>query len=113
MSTPEEIKYKPLNTVQTVLSQKAVTALESMLHWKDSNFEDFELHLKLLAMLSEYVKSDMTFKPSYLHPPGMISCISQILEINTRLMDVQRYENPYEWIDTVGGYRVPIEKSDE
>ena len=109
-STPKPTARR-LNTVQTVLSERAVNHLECILYWFWNDFDSDCLTKNLMQMLSVYIKAN----PDNVHltqkPDWMAQRVSEILQLNEQLTAVQEMDEPWNWINAIGGWELPAKEA--
>ena len=99
-----------LNTVNTVLSEQSVALLESFLYEYWDEFADTGYVEPLMKMLSCYVKhySDAADTRYIFRPECMIDFVSRIIQINNDLGMILDFSDPYFWVNTDDGWRLPV-----
>lgn len=103
----ETTTTRNLNTVQTVLSEDAVTRLESILYWFWNEFDPDHLTEELMQMLSVYIKANPDVIKTTHKPEWIADRVSMILQLNERLTAIREEAKPWEWVDAPHGWELP------
>ncbi|MDE5944093.1 MAG: hypothetical protein K2G93_00690 [Rikenella sp.] len=85
------------NTIQTVLSERAVGHLECILFWCSEEFDFDSLSRDLLQMLKIYVQANPNVIRRFGKPTEMIDRVSMILQLSEQLKEVVEMEEPLRW----------------
>ena len=91
----EKEKTMQRNEVKTVFSKNSVSQLECLIHWFWNEFPQDGMTKDLMEILEVYVEA----KPQipYRTPQSVVGIISNIIQLQERLMDIARSEKPYHW----------------
>lgn len=101
-----------LNTVQTVLSEQAVTSLENILYWFWNDFDSERLTQNLMKMLEIYIKANPDDMHRTQKPDMMARRVSEVLQLNEQLASAKEMAKPWRWVDTPDGWRNLVGESE-
>ena len=97
---------QPLNRVETVFSEKAITHLECLVHWYWDWVSDGQVTKYLMKMLEVYTKANPTEK--HYTPADMVGRVSEWLQLHEQLAEIVEYETAWAWVDTPKGFEKPV-----
>jgi hypothetical protein len=108
VSTNDPAATLPLREVKTVLSQQSVNAIENITYDFWNNFDGDCFTKKIMLMLSVYIKRCPDNVHALDKPDCMAEFVSEYIQLIAQLRDIMNDERPWNWVDTVNGWRLPM-----
>ena len=101
------------NTVQTVLSERAVNHFECILHWFWDDFDHDAVTKNLMKMLAVYIKHEPDNVHQFQKADWMTGFIADLISLKDQIRDVQEFERPWEWVEASEGWELPEPHKEE
>lgn len=97
----------PRHTEETVLSSRAIDHLECILHWFWDEYDPRGFTDHIMTMLEVYVKNCPKDAHKFRTAEWMTRFVSKSIQFKDQLVEVMEMEKPWEWVDTIDGWRKP------
>ena len=106
-----EVTTRNLNTVQTVLSERAVNHFGCILHWFWNEIDHDSFTAILMNVLAVYVRHCPDDVHRFRKSDYITQFISELIQLKEQIVDVMNDEKPWAWVDTPEGWGLPEEDS--